>query len=148
MRQSLGIALFFGQICFMPSLVSACLLDREVRRRRRASCREATPKCFISLTSGWRENAKLLGLAYPPTGGDEPTLIRGGLSGLWRDKPVTSITRDAILDLIEETQRSGIPGLQRRNRAASDSRGRHLSAALGTMFKWLSSKRRTGLATI
>ena len=42
----------------------------------------------------------------------------------------------------------GIPGLQRRNRAASDSRGRHLSAALGTMFKWLSSKRRTGLATI
>src|SRR5229473_17345 len=42
----------------------------------------------------------------------------------------------------------GIPGLQRRNRAASDSRGRQLSAALGTMFKWLSSKRRTGLATI
>jgi hypothetical protein len=51
-------------------------------------------------------------------------------------------TRDIILDLIEETERSGIPGIAPRNDGKSEARGRHLSAALGTMFRWLATKRR------
>jgi len=93
----------------------------------------------------WRENAKLLGLDFPAdylVAGGEPTVIKDGLCDRWRDTPVNAISKDAILDLIEETQRGGIPGLETRNKAASEARGRHLSAALGTMFKWLSKKRK------
>jgi integrase len=88
----------------------------------------------------WRETAKLLGLDYPLKGG-EPTVIKGSLADIWRDMPVATITQDAILDLIDETQRSGIPGIEARS-GKSENRGRHLSSALGTFFKWLTAKRK------
>ena len=89
---------------------------------------------------GWREMGRLLGLDYPAKGG-EPTTIKKGLSDRWRDTPVGSITRDIILDVVEETEQDHIPGIKPRS-GRSENRGRHLSAALGTMFKWLATKRR------
>jgi integrase len=89
---------------------------------------------------GWRETGRLLGLDYPAKGG-EPTTIKKGLSDRWRDTPVGTIDMDGILDVVEETEQGGIPGIKPRS-GRSENRGRHLSAALGTMFKWLTSKRR------
>jgi integrase len=89
----------------------------------------------------WRETAKLLGLDYPVKG-SEPTVVKGSLCDIWRDTSVMAITRDAILDLIKETERSGIPGIAPRNGGKSENRGRHFSSALGTMFRWLEGERR------
>ena len=58
----------------------------------------------------WREVAKLLGLAYPPDGG-EPTHIKHGLCDRWREKSIASINGDDIYSVIEEARRSGVPGL-------------------------------------
>ena len=91
---------------------------------------------------GWRETARLLGLAYSAEEGESPSVIKGSLCDRWRDSPVSAITKDAILDLIEETEQDGVPGLKSRNAGTSDARSRHLAAALGTMFKWLDVKRR------
>jgi integrase len=94
---------------------------------------------------GGRETARLLGLDYPKDGGD-PTIIKGGLSDRWRNTPVTAITKDAILDLIEEAERHGVPGIESRNAGSSEARSRHLAAALGAMFRWLSKKRRISVS--
>ncbi|MBR1157196.1 site-specific integrase [Bradyrhizobium sp. JYMT SZCCT0428] len=89
----------------------------------------------------WLEVAKLLGLAYPPAGG-EPIHVKHGLCDRWREKPIASINGDDIYTVIEEARRSGVPGLVRRNTGTSDPRGRRMADALGTMFNWLKKHRR------
>jgi integrase len=89
----------------------------------------------------WRETARNLGLDYPTAGG-EPTIIQGGLAERWSEKPIAEVTEDNIYQLIREARDDGIPGINRRNRGKSNSRGRAMVLALGTLFRWLKAERR------
>jgi integrase len=99
--------------------------------------RHARPK-----TRRWRETARMLGLEYPLDGDGEPTTIKGSLFDRWSDRPIAEIDGDDIHAIVDESQYSGIPGLGRKNKAASDARGRSMADALGTMFGWLKKNRR------
>jgi integrase len=88
----------------------------------------------------WMENARMLGLDYSK--GEPPTVIKGGLADRWRDKPVQDISDDDLYLLIEESRRHRVPGMSKKNKAASDSRGRHMAAVLSSLFKWLKAHRR------
>jgi integrase len=93
----------------------------------------------------WRVNARVLGLVYP-VGCDpadtEPEVLRGGLADVWADKPVSEITDDEVYAVVDSARRSGVPGLGRRGKGASDPRGRKLYAALSVLFRWLMRHRR------
>jgi Arm DNA-binding domain len=80
--------------------------------------RHARPK-----TRRWRETARMLGLEYPLDGDGEPTTIKGSLFDRWSDRPIAEIDGDDIHAIVDESQYSGIPGLGRKNKAASDARG-------------------------
>ena len=97
--------------------------------------RHARPK-----TRRWRETARVLGLEYPPDGA--PATIRGGLCDRWSDRLITEIDGDNIYAVVDEAVHHGIPGLGRKNKAASDARGRSMADALGTLFGWLHRHRR------
>ena len=84
---------------------------------------------------GWRETARILGLAYPEHGEPEPT--PGGLVERWGDRSVRSIDRAAILVLIDECRRRGIPGLGVGTAGLSDARGRKMLSRLSGLFGWL-----------
>ena len=92
-------------------------------------------------TRRWRETARLLGLAYPPTG-DEPTTIRSGLCERWSDKPVAEIDGHDIHSLVDETRRSGAPGLKRRSAGPTEAGARAMLSCLSKMFSWLVQHRR------
>jgi integrase len=87
----------------------------------------------------WIEDARILGLDFSD---GEPTVIKGGLSYRYRDKPVAEFDGDDIHVLIAEARRHGIPGLGRKSKAPSDARGRHMASALSAFFKWLHAERR------
>lgn len=91
----------------------------------------------------WRETAKLLGLTYSESG--EPTVVKNSLCDRWRDRGVREVTPDDIYDVIDEASRHGVPGMGRRNKGVSDSRGRRVADALGTMFGWLHKHRRVSV---
>jgi integrase len=91
-------------------------------------------------TKGWREQAKMLGLAEDEK--SDLVLIDKGLAARWRDKPVAEIDADAVFRLIEEVRHRGVPGLARRNEDASEPRARLMHAALSKLFGWLVEKRR------
>ena len=83
----------------------------------------------------WKETASLLGLRYPADGG-EPTIIKGGLCAIgWADRPVAEISADDIYDAVEGARLG-------RKGAPSDSVGRRMADALGTMFGWLLNNRK------
>ena len=92
-------------------------------------------------TRRWRETARLLGLAYPVPGG-EPTPIRGGLCERWKDKPIAEIDGHDIHSLVDETRRSGAPGLERRSDGPTEARARVMLSSLSKMFGWLVQHRR------
>ncbi len=92
-------------------------------------------------TRRWRETARLLGLAYPPTGG-EPTRIKSGLCERWNDKPLAEIDGHDIHSLIDETRRSGAPGLERRSDGPTEARARVMLSCLSKMFGWLVQHRK------
>ena len=128
--------------------------DYDASRRRQKSEHEsrakstyaAAAKDFIEQyaskkTRRWRETARLLGLAYPPTGG-EPTRIKGGLCERWNDKPIAEIDGHDIHSLIDETRRSGAPGLERRSDGPTEARARVMLSCLSKMFSWLVQHRR------
>jgi integrase len=123
--------------------------DCDASRRRQKSEHESRAKSTFAAaasdfieqyaskkTRRWRETARLLGLAYPPTGG-EPTPIRGGLCERWSDKPIAEIDGHDIHSLIDETRRSGAPGLERRSAGPTDARARVMLSCLSKMFGWL-----------
>jgi integrase len=101
-----------------------------------AAARDFIEQYASKKTRRWRETARLLGLAYPPTGG-EPTPIRGGLCERWSDKPIAEIDGHDIHSLIDETRRSGAPGLERRSTGPTDARARVMLSCLSKMFGWL-----------
>jgi integrase len=130
------------------------IADYDTSRRREKSERESRAKStfasaardFIEQyaskkTRRWRETARLLGLAYPPAGG-EPTRIKGGLCDRWNHKPIVEIDGHDIHSVIDETRRSGAPGLERRSDGPTDARARVMLSCLSKMFGWLVQHRR------
>lgn len=128
--------------------------DYDASRRRQKSEHETRAKSTFAAaardfieqyaskkTRRWRETARLLGLAYPLAGG-EPTPIRGGLCERWSDKPVADIDGHDIHSLVDETRRSGAPGLERRSKGPTEARARVMLSCLSKMFGWLVQHRR------
>ena len=92
-------------------------------------------------TRRWRETARMLGFDFPLDAG-EPTIIKGSLSDRWSAKPIAEIDGDDIYAAVDEARYHGIPGLGRKNKAASDARGRKMADVFGTLFGWLQEHRR------
>ena len=128
--------------------------DYDASRRRQKSEHETRAKSTFAAaardfieqyaskkTRRWRETARLLGLAYPLTGG-EPTPIKAGLCQRWNDKPIAEIDGHDIHSLIDETRRSGAPGLERRSEGPTEARARVMLSCLSKMFGWLVQHRR------
>jgi integrase len=94
-------------------------------------------------TKRWRDTARMLGLTYP-TDGSEPSELTGGLADRWAMKPVREITADDILIAVDDTIRTGVPGLNRRRapHARAEALGRALHSKLGAFFAWLIRNRR------
>lgn len=93
----------------------------------------------------WREVARLLGLKYVDEK-SEPEIIKGGLVNRWREKPIGQITGHDVHAVVQEAIKDGVPGMTANNSEASDNRGRHLSSALGALFKWAIRHRRATMA--
>ena len=106
-----------------------------------AAARDFIEQYASKKTRRWRETARLLGLAYPLTGG-EPTPIKGGLCERWSDKPIAEIDGHDIHSLVDETRRSGAPGLERRSDGPTEARARVMLSCLSKMFGWLVQHRR------
>ena len=81
-------------------------------------------------------------LGLKPNGHGSVDAIPGGLCERWRDMPVAEIDEDAIVRVIDEARRKGVPGLERRNAEPSEARARALFSALSVMFNWLRERRR------
>jgi integrase len=86
----------------------------------------------------WFETARLLGLDPKK----DLKIISGGLADRWGDKPLAEIDTSDIWALIEETRKSGAPGLARRADGATESRARAMLSCLSKMFGWLAQRRR------
>ena len=93
---------------------------------------------------GWRRNARLIGLHYPPET-DEPEVIPGSLAATWADKPITSIDSHDIYTAVDDARRHGIPGLARHNAGISAARGRKMHAALSVLFGYLLQHRKVAI---
>jgi integrase len=105
------------------------------------SARDFVDRHASQKTRRWRETARMLGLDYPLTGG-EPNIVKNGLADRWSDKAIAEINGDDIYAIVDEARYSGVPGLGRTNKGASDPRGRKMADVLGTMFGWLLTHRR------
>ena len=125
--------------------------DYDASRRRQRSEHEtrakstfaAAAKDFIEQyaskkTRRWRVTARLLGLRPMPEGLE---IIGGGLADRWSDKPVAAIDGHDIFGLVDETRRSGVPGLERRSDGPTEARARVMLACLSKMFSWLVQRR-------
>lgn len=109
---------------------------------RSASTYAAAARQFVvehakSKTRRWLTTARLLGLR-PDTLGP----IRSGLVERWIDKPLREIDGHDIWSVIDEARRVAVPGIKPRRPGISDSRPRHLYAALSSMFGWLQRHRK------
>jgi integrase len=92
----------------------------------------------------WREDARLLGLAWPKDADPavEPTIVKGSLADTWGDRPLASIDAHDCFAVIDESKKRGIPGIKARNGHASDARGRKVHSALSTLFAWALQRRK------
>jgi integrase len=86
-------------------------------------------------TRRWKETAHCLGLDYPNED-DEPIRLKGGLAEQWCDREISSITSDDVYRVVDDTKRHGIPGLPRRTKGISNSRGRAMARVLSKLFGW------------
>jgi integrase len=89
----------------------------------------------------WREVARNLGLSYDASGAN-PNEIAGGLADRWRSRSIGEITAQDVHAVIQESITQGLPGLGRKGEGRSENRGRHLSEALGPLFRWVARHRR------
>jgi integrase len=103
-----------------------------------AAARDFVEQYASKKTRRWRETARLLGLKSTPEGLE---VIRGGLAARWADKPVAAIDGHDIFGLVDETRRSGVPGLERRSDGPTEARARVMLACLSKMFGWLVQRR-------
>jgi integrase len=82
----------------------------------------------------------MLGWSYASDGAP-PVLIPRGLADRWRDRAVTSIDGGDLYGVVNESRRTGIPGLPRGHRrdstGLSDTQGRTMAAVLSKLFGWL-----------
>jgi len=93
----------------------------------------------------WRGDAALIGLRWPKDcdpAKTEPTIAKGGLADIWGDRPLASIDAHDIFTVIDESRKSGIPGLRRRNAGTSEARGRKMHSALSIFFRWALHRRK------
>jgi integrase len=140
-----------GDIGHQRALGRDVVADYEASRRRQRSEHEtrakstfaAAAKDFIGQyaskkTRRWRVTARLLGLRPMPEGLE---IIGGGLADRWSDKPVAAIDGHDIFGLVDETRRSGVPGLERRRDGPTEARARVMLACLSKMFSWLVQRR-------
>ncbi|WP_262049310.1 tyrosine-type recombinase/integrase [Bradyrhizobium sp. Bra78] len=88
----------------------------------------------------WEEPARLLGIRP-----QDLTLISKGLADRWDKRPIAEIDGHDIYAVIDETRRSGAPGLARRSEGPTESRARAMLSCLSRMFRWLVQHRRIGL---
>src|SRR5216684_4126746 len=114
---------------------------------RRYIAEYARPK-----TRRWEQTARMLGLrpsdletvttrgsaAYQWREGSKP--IPDGIAHRWRNRPVSTINGDDIHAVLDETERLGVPGLERR-KGASELRRRTLAAVVSGCFKWMLKNR-------
>ena len=77
----------------------------------------------------------------------EPEIIKGGLADRWRDKPIGQITGHDTHAVVQESIKDGVPGMTANNAGPSDNRGRHLSNAMGALFKWALRHRRAAMTS-
>jgi integrase len=108
----------------------------------RQFCDEYTAPKKGRKPKGWREVGRYLGLKYLPDGSGDPTMIPHGLAERWRDRPISEISAHDVYSLVDEANRYGIPGMEKRTTGSSDARARKMRDALGSMFNWLLQHRR------
>ena len=120
---------------------------RHVEEKKRRAARTDQPTTFgavarrfcedhaLKMRSGRENTARVLGLSYATDGG-EATVITGSLAERWRDRDIAEIDAGDLYDVVTESVRIGIPGLETRKQGAHDSRGRALAAALSKLFSW------------
>jgi integrase len=85
-----------------------------------------------------RNTARVLG--FDPN--KDLEAFKGGLADRWKDRPIGSINRDAIHDLIDEVRINGIPGREARKDGPKDAQAKVALAILSKCFAWLVEKRR------
>jgi integrase len=128
--------------------------QRQAAQRRGANTFEVAAREFFTdykvkrwgtQLRGWQKGARLLGLVYPADCDPaevEPRIIKGSLADTWADRPVAEISDDDVFAAVDSARRSGIPGLGRKGKGASDARGRKLHGQLSVLFRWLVRHRR------
>ncbi|WP_339036330.1 tyrosine-type recombinase/integrase [Bradyrhizobium symbiodeficiens] len=117
-------------------------LARAVREHHAKNTFDVAARDFIEQyavkrTRRWQEQARLLGLRPK-----DLSLIANGLARRWAKRPVIEIEAHDIHSIVDETRRSGAPGLVRRSEAPTDSRARAMLSVLSMMFTWLAQQRR------
>jgi integrase len=125
---------------------------KATKHQRRVAIREHAANTFAAAvvefvehharpkTRRWRTSARMLGLRYTPDGSG-PTVIKGGLAERWGDRAIAGITSHDVWVVVEETRRSGVPGLERRTNGRTDPLGRVVLATLSSFFGWLQRNR-------
>jgi integrase len=92
----------------------------------------------IAKTRNWHETGRMLGADYDSDGSFEER--KNGLLARWGDRPFAEIDRADIKAVITEARDSGVPGIGRRNKRASEARARALHTALSSLFSWAEEK--------
>ncbi|WFU55709.1 site-specific integrase [Bradyrhizobium pachyrhizi] len=125
------------------------MAERERRRaatvERAANTFSAAAKDFIEQYASkkirrWEEQSRLLGIRP-----EDLSLIPKGLADRWNKRPIAEIDGHDIHGLIDETRRSGAPGLARRSDGPTEARARAMLSCLSRMFSWLLQHRRIDL---
>jgi integrase len=112
--------------------------DANVKNTFAAAARDFIEQHARPKVRRWPEQARLLGLDPK----NDLAIISGGLAARWADKPIAHIDGHDIYGLIEETRRSGAPGLERRADGPTESRARAMLSCLSKMFGWLAQRRK------
>jgi integrase len=85
-------------------------------------------------TRGWRRTARCLGV-------DGHDIIARSLADRWRTRPVATITRDDMHDVVDEMRLHGVPGQRRRGDATTDGLARRTHAVYSSFFAWCMRER-------
>jgi integrase len=106
---------------------------------------EAAARDFIEQharkkTRRWQEQARLLGLRP-----NDMTPFPKGLVARWGKRSISAIDGHDIHSVVEETRRSGAPGLERRSDQPTESRARAMLSCLSKMFGWLVQRQRVSV---
>ncbi|MBR1296660.1 site-specific integrase [Bradyrhizobium sp. AUGA SZCCT0042] len=125
------------------------IAERERRRAptldRAANTFSAAARDFVEQyaskkTRRWEEQARLLGIRP-----EDLTLMPKGLADRWDKRPIAEIDGHDIYGVVDETRRSGAPGLARRSDGPTEARARAMLSCLSRMFRWLIQHRRISL---